>query len=116
MMVIIGAAGGGGFLILLIIIIVCCVKCKQKKKANKIPVNKVTPTDMTDFDQINSVPDYDSSSKKSKLGFTLGIMHNKQSSSTVRPMAVQDVSDLSRSFDYMINEEKMKSDKPARKG
>ena len=67
-MLIAGAAGGGLFLIILIVCIICCVKRKQKKRkdASKISVNKVVPTDMTDFDQMQSVPDYDPKGSKSK--------------------------------------------------
>ena len=114
--VLIGAAGGGGlFVIILVICIICCVKRKQKKKReqSKIAINRVMPTDMTDFESVIDAPNVPSSKKKLKLEKG---QHPRHTSSTVRPMAVEDLEACSRSFDYMVHEEEGRSNLPTRKG
>ncbi len=103
---IVGVAAAG--LILLVVVIVCCVKCRKKRRPSKmaIPSNKVMPTDMSDFEGVHTVGNKIHVQRASSEDFMVEHARTTKMTATNRPLAVGDASDLSRSFDYMVQEEK----------
>ena len=104
-MIIIAAGAGGGalFLIVLIVCIVCCVKRKQKKARQQQPRNKVLPTDMSDFEGVQTVGDRVAVKRATSGDYMIEGPRTTKMTATNRPLAAGDASDLSRSFDYMMD-------------